>query len=115
MRNKEHSTTISSSLTIVSSGSSVTLDGSASSISSDDSLKFRWIQTKGPPVKLTGDDKIKCTFTAPDVTTNTELPEIIFKLTIEDQASLIDVGEIHILVVDPTSLSTSKTKDYAEE
>jgi len=50
----------------VASGAQVTLDGSASSDSEGRPLSYRWTQTGGPSVSLSGADSAQPSFTAPD-------------------------------------------------
>ncbi len=62
-------------------GDTVVLDGSGSSDSDGSIASFRWQQTDGPDVALTGSGSAEASFTAPDVNGDTAL---VFSLTVTD-------------------------------
>ena len=90
-------------------GNSVTLDGSRTSDADGDSLTYFWeqIDTTGYSVSLSNDGVIKPTFTAPPVTSYTELK---FLLTVTEQTSNAQVDDDNVRVyISP--VSTSRTAD----
>ncbi|PTL84499.1 peptidase M36 [Vitiosangium sp. GDMCC 1.1324] len=83
------------------SGTSVSLDGTASADIDGDTLSYQWTQVGGPWVTLTGATTATPSFTAPDVTTATEL---VFSLSVSD-GSLSSAATVHVSITpaDPSS------------
>ncbi len=65
------------------SGETVSLDGNGSSDPDDDSLLYRWSQTQGPALNLTGTANSTLSFVAPTVSQPTQFT---FQLTVADGA-----------------------------
>ncbi len=76
------------------SAGQVTLDGSASSDPDQDEITFRWIQTAGPSVALSGADTSVATFTADDGQV------YAFRLTVTDSLGATDSDAITITTRD---------------
>ena len=99
----------------VNESTSVQLDASASSDAEDHSLDYLWqqVDSSGYSITLTNPDTTKPTFTAPAVTTNTEL---IFQLTVTDSLGKVSTATVTIAVLynAPPSAhaSASSTKVY---
>lgn len=72
----------------VNPGTMVTLNGSGSTDLDDDITSYLWVQTAGPTVTLTGANKSKATFTAPDVGSVSET--LSFTLTVTDSGGRQD-------------------------
>jgi chitinase len=66
----------------ITGGAVVVLDGSGTSDADGDSVNFRWVQTSGPTVTLSGASSIRASFTAPPVTSVDQV--LIFQLTSSD-------------------------------
>jgi len=66
---------------VVNEGDPVSLDGTASSDSDGSIVVYSWTQSAGPAVTITGANTATPGFTAPDVTTATDLT---FELTVTD-------------------------------
>jgi hypothetical protein len=64
----------------VSEGTTVTLNGSGSTTGAG--ITYQWTQTAGPSVTLTDANSIQASFTAPDVTDDSET--LTFRLTVSD-------------------------------
>ena len=80
----------------VNEGVRVTLNGSGSSDPDNDMLTYRWRQTGGVSVSLNGATTARPSFTAPQVTTNTDLT---FTLTVTAR-SLSDTDRVTVTVRD---------------
>ncbi len=74
----------------------VTLDGSASYDSDGTIATYRWVQTDGLPVTLTGSETPHPSFTAPTLTTQQTLT---FRLGVSDNAGLIASDTVSITIV----------------
>jgi hypothetical protein len=74
----------------------VHLDGSESYNPDGGSLTYKWIQTGGQNVVLSGDTDFNPTFTAPDVQSNGET--LTFMLTVTNNNSLTDTDTVSIKV-----------------
>lgn len=83
-----------SALRRVPSGQAVTLSASSSGDPDGDPISYKWEQTAGPTVELSAPEEEQTSFTAPSVTTETDLT---FKLTVSD-GLLEDTDEITISV-----------------
>ena len=80
----------------VAPGETVTLDGSGSTIG-DFLPSFQWMQLEGPNVGAFGTTDLVTTFTAPDVTMETEL---VFELTLFDMMTALPLSdEVTITVI----------------
>ena len=80
----------------VTEGETMTLDASASNDPDQgDSLTYLWEQTSGPDVTLSDDTAVAPTFTAPDVSEETEL---LFLLTVEDEFGAIATTTVDVTV-----------------
>ncbi len=81
----------------VDEGAPVTLDGTDSFDPDGDTLSFQWLQLLGPSVQLAGSDSALPTFTAPEVSSDTQLR---FRLTVDDgqegDTDTVDIEVNHI-------------------
>jgi hypothetical protein len=78
----------------------VVLDGSESGDAAASLQSYRWVQTSGPTVTLTGANSQQATFTAPQVTSQTQLG---FSLTVTDTTGAASTSSAMINVNPPTS------------
>ena len=77
-------------------GAAVTLDGSASSDpDAGDAITFLWTQESGPTAALTGADTVRPAFTAPDLSTPSEL---VFTLVVSDAGGAMDTDTVTVRV-----------------
>ena len=90
----------------VSANEVVTLAGSGSDTDGT-IVRYRWVQTGGPTVVLSGADTPNASFTAPEVTFENFLEELEFQLTVTDDDG--DSGTAIVLVVVLYDLSTNET------
>jgi K319-like protein len=94
------------SLQIVSSGDPVSLDGSNSNDPDGDELHYHWIQIAGKSVTLSNIHESNPMFTAPNVTSATNLK---FALTTDDGEFISSPSYVDDTVNPPSpQLSTSK-------
>ncbi|MEO0481900.1 MAG: hypothetical protein AAF196_20735 [Planctomycetota bacterium] len=77
-------------------GSSVMLDGSGSS-DREDQLAYSWTQISGPVVALSGATTATPSFTAPDVSSNSNL---VFDLSVDDGSNPPETDTVTITVMD---------------
>src|SRR5262249_40088158 len=77
----------------------VALDGSGSTDPNGDPITYLWSQTSGPVVTLSSTTAQKPTFTAPTVTTSTDL---VFSLVVND-GSLSSTAATVRITVNPTA------------
>ena len=89
----------------VSANEVVTLAGSGSDTDGT-IVRYRWVQTGGPAVVLSGADTPNASFTAPEVTFENFLEELEFQLTVTDDDG--DSGTAIVLVVVLYDLSTNE-------
>jgi PGF-pre-PGF domain-containing protein/PGF-CTERM protein len=73
----------------------VTLDGSESTDPDGDSLSYTWTQVSGPSVDLSDDNTVAPEFTAPTVSTATDL---VFRLMISDENGEMDNDTVTVAV-----------------
>ena len=93
----------------------VTLNGSNSSDPDDGIKSYRWSQTAGPKVKLSNDEAIKPTFTAPNVAGSKSLT---FELTVTDFGGLKDTDTTVVNVTgdnDPPTADAGPDQAVDEE
>ena len=91
----------------------VTLNGSNSSDPDDGIKSYRWSQTAGPRVKLSNDEAVKPTFTAPNVAGSKSLT---FELTVTDFGSLKDTDTTIVNVTGENDQPTADAgPDQAKE
>ncbi|MDH3898912.1 MAG: PKD domain-containing protein, partial [Deltaproteobacteria bacterium] len=93
----------------------VTLNGSNSSDPDDGIKSYRWSQTAGPKVKLSNDEAIKPTFTAPNVAGSKSLT---FELTVTDFGGLKDTDTTVVNVTgdnDPPTADAGPDQTHEEE
>src|SRR3990172_9553526 len=76
----------------VNAGTVVTLDGSASTGPADAVLTYVWTQVSGERVTVTNADKVRATFTAPNVASDQVL---VFELTVSDGSST-STDQVHV-------------------
>ncbi|QRK11910.1 myxosortase-dependent M36 family metallopeptidase [Archangium violaceum] len=77
----------------VAERSTVTLTGSASDVDGD-SLSYSWTQVSGPAVTLSGADTLEPSFTAPTVTSDSD---VVLKLTVSDGSTTAsDTVTVHV-------------------
>ena len=93
-RNKSPSASAGSNLS-VASGATVTLNGSRSRDRDGTVAGYAWTQTAGPTVTLSGASSATATFTAPVVSTRTELT---FRLTVTDDIGARDSDTVDVTV-----------------
>ncbi len=82
-------------------GTAIQLDASSSSDPDGDALSYRWTQTGGPQVQVTGQDTAKLQFTAPEVTADTMLS---FTLLVTDP----DGAQSEVVAVSVKVLNVNK-------
>lgn len=82
----------------VASGDLVTLDGGASTDSDGVIASYAWVQTDGPTVSLDGSDTAAASFTAPEVSADTDL---VFGLTVTDDDGDDATDSIVVTVIAP--------------
>jgi hypothetical protein len=83
----------------VKSNDIVQLDGTNSSDPNDSlSLRYHWIQTKGPEVSLSDSSSSSPTFTAPKVN---DLTELIFELTVTNNEGITSEPDEVMITVNP--------------
>jgi hypothetical protein len=91
----------------------VTLNGSNSSDPDDGIKSYRWSQTAGPRVKLSNDEAVKPTFTAPNVAGSKSLK---FELTVTDFGGLKDTDTTIVNVTGENDQPTADAgPDQAKE
>ncbi|MCF8363107.1 MAG: T9SS type A sorting domain-containing protein, partial [Prolixibacteraceae bacterium] len=88
----------------VAEGATVTLDGSSSSDPDGDPLTYRWTAPEG--ITLSSETAAQPTFTAPEVTEDTEYT---FTLTVNDGNDDSGPDDVIVTVLNPTDVSTFKT------
>ncbi|MBF0225937.1 MAG: hypothetical protein HQK76_10820 [Desulfobacterales bacterium] len=81
---------------IVKSGDTVELDGSKSLDPDGSIFSYKWEQTSGIEVALTGYNKANPTFTAPTIQTPSET--LVFELTVTDNDGLTGKSNVTIIV-----------------
>jgi sugar lactone lactonase YvrE len=99
----------------VNEGYAVTLDGTASSDSDGSIASYSWKQIEGPIVTLSGADTSKASFTAPIVSSDTQLK---FSLTVKDDKGDISSPAIVTVTVKaaaPAPISPSSNISTTEE
>ena len=77
----------------------VILSGLGSSDADGTIVGYRWVQTSGPPVTLSGADTPNASFTAPEVTFENLLEELEFQLTVTDDDGASDTAVVLVLVI----------------
>ena len=75
----------------------VTLAGSGSDADGT-IVRYRWVQTSGPPVVLSGADTPTASFTAPEVAFENLLEELEFQLTVTDDDGASDTAVVLVVV-----------------
>ena len=75
----------------------VTLTGSGSDADGT-IVRYRWVQTSGPPVVLSGADTPTASFTAPEVAFENLLEELEFQLTVTDDDGASDTAVVLVVV-----------------
>ncbi|PIP78985.1 MAG: hypothetical protein COW84_10495 [Gammaproteobacteria bacterium CG22_combo_CG10-13_8_21_14_all_40_8] len=86
---------VASSNLNASSGGTVSLNASNSSDPDGDTLSFSWVQTSGSNVNLTDSSSAVATFTAPTVTSETNLG---FSVTVSDTSGATDTADVTVVV-----------------
>ena len=76
----------------------VTLSGSGSDTDGT-IVRYRWVQTSGPTVVLSGADTPNASFTAPEVTLENLFEELEFQLTVTDDDGASDTAIVLVIVL----------------
>jgi len=92
----------------VNEGTTVNLNGTGSSDPDLDTLTFAWTQIGGPTVTLAGAATATPSFTAPQVTVNTDLT---FRLTVDDGNGGTDTDDVVVSVLNVTAPNTPPNAD----
>ena len=82
----------------VSANEVVTLSGSGSDTDGT-IVRYRWVQTGGPTVALSGADTPNASFIAPEVTLENLVEELEFQLTVTDDDSASDTAVVLVVVI----------------
>ena len=94
----------------VTEDASVTLLGRGTDPDADDTLRYQWKQTGGPPVRLSSPSGDVTTFVAPSGLSEATL--LRFTLRVTDSGGLFDEDEVRVRVVPPAAPEVTGTTSF---